>query len=143
MKNVHKSSKFPTLLYMQHQWRRQNLQVGVKLSRQRCEDQGAEGMGCGEVRSGGAQPPPQKFFFTFSPINGAIWCTFSTFVSVTMSLPYTPPHFFSSDFHESHDRVWYRLGGGSCPQLPLPVTTLLCSTVRYDSQLVVLLITSI
>jgi len=28
----------------------------------------------------------------------------------------------SSDFHESHDRVWCRLGGG---QLPPPVTTLL------------------
>jgi len=33
------------------QWRRQNLQVveGGKLSRRRCEDQGAEGMGCGGV----------------------------------------------------------------------------------------------
>ena len=63
----------------QKQWLRQNLQVGDggKLSLQRCEDQGAEGMGCGGVGSG-AQPPLQKFLFS-SPINGAIWCTFSTF----------------------------------------------------------------
>ena len=26
--------------------------------------------------------------------------------------------FFSSDLHESQDRVWCRLGGGSCPHLP-------------------------
>ena len=66
-------------------------------------------------------------FFRLSPINGAIWCTFSTFVTVTISLPYAPipPHFLSSYFHESHDRVWCRLGGGSCPHLPPPVTTLL------------------
>jgi len=33
----------------------------------------------------------------------------------------TPLHFFSSDFHESNDRVWCRLGGGgSCSHLPPP-----------------------
>ena len=36
------------------------------------------------------------------------------FTPVTPLHP-TPPNFFSSDFHESHDRVWCRFGGGSCP----------------------------
>ena len=39
---------------------------GDKLSRRRCEDQGAKGMGCGGVESReGAQPLPLNFFLDF------------------------------------------------------------------------------
>jgi len=72
---------------------------------------------------------PSRNFFRFSPINGAIWFNFSTFWK-----PSSWCHCFFSHrghvwkrSHESHDRVWCRLGGGSCPYLP-PMTTRLQTT---------------
>ena len=93
-----------------NQWHRQNLQVGggsfhaegvrIKASR----ESGVVGWGLGHN-------PLPRIFFRFSPIKGAIWCTFSTFWK-----PSSWCHCFFS-----------RLGRGTCPHLPPPppVTTLL------------------